>query len=238
VATVSSSGLVTGLKEGSATITARTASGGKTATCAVEVISSYAMENTNYLKNLPANTQSTPYYLKPKIYQFHDGNWWEFWCVANGIKSAPNTYFKLDLFSDNATTIPDGAFMECNNLLSVTMPDSVTTLNDWVFTDCKNLTSVTLGSNVTTFMNGAFSGCSGLASITLPNKVNSVGDWAFGGCDSLTSVTFQGGIPSGAFHEAAFPLGDIRAKFYANNSANGTPGTYTRDSDGTTWTKQ
>jgi hypothetical protein len=30
----------------------------------------------------------------------------------------------------------------------------------------------------------------------------------------------------------------LRARFYATNSINGTPGTYTRASGSTTWTKQ
>jgi hypothetical protein len=32
--------------------------------------------------------------------------------------------------------------------------------------------------------------------------------------------------------------GDLRIKFYASNPSNGTPGTYTRASGSSTWTKQ
>jgi hypothetical protein len=43
---------------------------------------------------------------------------------------------------------------------------------------------------------------------------------------SLTYVTFQNTIPSSGF-SASYPfLGDLRAKFYTANPANGTPGTY------------
>jgi hypothetical protein len=61
-----------------------------------------------------------------------------------------------------------------------------------------------------------------------------------GASRTLTSVTFAGTIPSSGFSDAnnVFP-GDLRDKFYATDSTNGTPGTYTRP-DGTSeiWTKR
>jgi len=61
-------------------------------------------------------------------------------------------------------------------------------------------------------------------------------------------MTFQGTIPSSGFDQSAFTMsysagpsgntGDLRQKFYASNSANGTPGTYTRQSGSMVWTKQ
>jgi hypothetical protein len=66
----------------------------------------------------------------------------------------------------------------------------------------------------------------------------------------LTSVTFEGTIPQYFFHSSAFywivdvesgismEEGDLRAKFYATDPDNGTPGTYTRASGGFVWTKQ
>jgi len=75
--------------------------------------------------------------------------------------------------------------------------------------------------------------------------VTSISDLAFSGCSVLTSVTFQGTIATAKFGNNAFGIsaysgyiGDLRDKFYATNSANGTPGTYTRASGGDTWTKQ
>jgi hypothetical protein len=49
---------------------------------------------------------------------------------------------------------------------------------------------------------------------------------------------FQGTITSGDFDEDAFP-GGLRNKFYETDAANGTPGTYTRQSgESETWTKE
>jgi hypothetical protein len=63
-----------------------------------------------------------------------------------------------------------------------------------------------------------------------------MGQGAFNECTSLTSVTFQGTIAENNFHQAAYSsLGDLRDKYLASG---GGIGTYTRESGGTTWTKQ
>jgi len=65
---------------------------------------------------------------------------------------------------------------------------------------------------------------------------------AFIDCPSLTSVTFKGTITSGKIDNEAFRfLGDLRTKFYATDSTNGTPGTYTTTapvSESSVWTKR
>jgi hypothetical protein len=65
-----------------------------------------------------------------------------------------------------------------------------------------------------------------------------LGNSAFSSCTNLTSVTFCGYIPSTGFSTSSFSGGDLRDKFYTPNSANGTPGTYTRASGSATWTRQ
>jgi hypothetical protein len=62
-------------------------------------------------------------------------------------------------------------------------------------------------------------------------------------CTSLTSVTFQGTIPYDNFGDYSFYVfpGDLREKFYATDSTNGTPGTYTTtapEGESAVWTKQ
>jgi hypothetical protein len=94
------------------------------------------------------------------------------------------------------------------------------------------------GSTFTTVDNYSFQMRTNLVNITLPNTVTSIGTQAFMDCSSLVSVTFQGTI-SGTFATNAFQgIGDLRDKFYATDTANGTPGKYTRASGGTVWTKE
>jgi hypothetical protein len=145
------------------------------------------------------------------------------------------TYFTIP---NSVTSIGNNAFLDCENLTSVTIPNNVTSIGDWAFTSCSSLTSVTIPNSVTRIGDGAFQICTSLSSVTISNRVASIGDWAFWLCTSLTSVTFQNTIPSSGFSNSEVFPGDLRDKFYATNPTNGTPGTYTRASDDTTWTKQ
>jgi len=73
-------------------------------------------------------------------------------------------------------------------------------------------------------------------------------DGAFNNCTSLTSVTFTGTIAEvnfgsiNSYGNLVSPFnGDLRAKFYATNASNGTPGTYTTTApvgNSSVWTKQ
>jgi hypothetical protein len=138
---------------------------------------------------------------------------------------------------DNVNNIGYGAFTGCTNLTSVTIPNGITAIEGGVFSDCTSLTSVTIPNNITSIGRFAFVSTN-LASITIPSSVTSIDIMAFSYCTSLISVTFQGTIPSSSFGTStSYPFdGDLHAKFYATDKANGTPGTYTRS--GSTWTKQ
>ena len=123
---------------------------------------------------------------------------------------------------------------------NVTIPANVTSVGNSAFFENIRLTSVTIPASVTSIGNGAFFLCNGLTSITIPAGVTSIGNGAFLISYSLASVTFAGTIPSGEFSVSAF-YGNLYGNFYAIDSANGTPGTYTVtqfDFNSTVWTKQ
>jgi hypothetical protein len=105
----------------------------------------------------------------------------------------------------------------------------------------KTVSSFAIPNGVASIGDSAFSENSGLTSVIIPNKVTTIGNRVFSGCTGLTSVTFEGMIPSSGF-SASFPfLGDLCAKFYATNPANGTPGTYKTTApvgSSSVWTKQ
>ncbi|QKQ66525.2 leucine-rich repeat domain-containing protein [Flavobacterium psychrophilum] len=100
------------------------------------------------------------------------------------------------------TAIGESAFIQCNNLTSVTIPNSVTTIGDYVFADCPGLTSVTIPNSVTSIGDYVFGGCSGLTSVTIPNSVTTIKEGTFFNCSGLTSVTIPNSvtdIENGAF---------------------------------------
>jgi hypothetical protein len=161
------------------------------------------------------------------------------WCVSLTSVTIPNS----------VTIIGNSAFASCD-LTAITIPNSVTSIGSGAFSRCFSLTSVTIPNSVTRIAMDAFINCNSLTSVTIPSSVTFIGYQAFF-CDSLTSVTFQGTIPKSSWGElepgdetTLLPgmdispfYGDLGAKFYATDAANGTPGTYTRPSGGTTWTK-
>jgi hypothetical protein len=197
-----------------------------------------------WLNSQPVNTASSPYNVKVNISDFcgNSGNPGALGAVLyTSMNSNRNKFVNLDLSGSTFTSIVLKAFQGCTGLASVTIPNSVTSIAQQAFDSCTNLASVNIPNRVTSIGNGAFSGCRSLTSVTIGSGVTSIALNAFRSCTNLTSVTFQGTIPSSGFANIAGYNGDLRAKFYAANSTNGTPGTYTTTapvSASSVWTKR
>jgi len=122
------------------------------------------------------------------------------------------------------------------------IPSNVTSIGNAAFYGCASLAIITIPAGVTSIGIQTFQDCTNLTSITIPPSVTSIEAQAFYGCTSLTSVTFAGTITSTNFVSGSTVFyGDLRAKFYATNTSNGTPGTYTTTApvgSSSVWTKQ
>jgi len=110
---------------------------------------------------------------------------------------------------NGVTGIGEDAFEGCHNLTSLVIPNTVTTIGAGTFYDILIWGSEN-PDRITTLPPGA-------KAIKAPPEIK-----------GITSVTFQGSIPSSGFDTNAFSETDLRAKFYATNAKNGTPGKYLR----------
>ena len=101
------------------------------------------------------------------------------------------------------TSIGENAFLYCEDLTSVTIPNSITGIGGGAFSGLKGLTSIEIPNSVTYIGEVAFSGCSGLTSIEIPNSVTSIGYQTFRNCTGLTSIEIPNSVTNigeGAFY--------------------------------------
>ena len=126
-------------------------------------------------------------------YSSYSSYWGEYYSYYSGNVVIPESVV-YEGNSYNVTSIGDHAFVECENLTSVTIPNSVTSIGYRAFHKCKCLTSVSIPSSVTSIGSDAFEGCSGLTAITISSGVISIGSGAFHLCKLLTSVTIPNSV--------------------------------------------
>ena len=89
------------------------------------------------------------------------------------------------------------AFMDCNGLISVDIPEGVTSIGNYAFQGCSKLTSISLPSTLESIGNYAFQSCSGLTGeIVIPEGVASIGKCAFEFCSKLTSISLPSTLES------------------------------------------
>lgn len=94
-----------------------------------------------------------------------------------------DTYNNLPVIS-----IAEDAFIQCNTITGVIIPDSVTTISCGAFAGCEALTEVYIGDGVQLIGESAFESCTKLTKLTLGDNITCIESVAFGECMSLTNV--------------------------------------------------
>ena len=114
------------------------------------------------------------------------------------------------VFDAQVVAIPDSAFLACNNLTYIEIPDGIQSIGDNAFNGCNAIEEITIPKSVSHIGSRAFYGCSGKATINcriegnwgdgwfreagfteliIDNSVTYIGSYAFYNCDNLKKVT-------------------------------------------------
>ena len=108
-------------------------------------------------------------------------------------------------YTYNVTELAEKAFMNCQQITSVSIPNTITSLGNECFYNCNNLSSITIPSSVKSLGNECFA-FSNLNSITIPSSVTSIGNYCFNFCQNLTNATINAQIqslPNGCFYSCS-----------------------------------
>ena len=102
-----------------------------------------------------------------------------------------NTGIKEIAFAEGAApeAISDYAFLNCDSLSTITLPNSIKSIGRGVFYDCDTLKSVTLPTSITKIAEQTFYNCDFLQSVTIPKGVTEIGFDAFAYCPKLTTIS-------------------------------------------------
>ena len=107
-----------------------------------------------------------------------------------------------------------GAFLKCEKLTKVVIPEGIEKIDEATFLGCKNLTDVVLPKSLTTIEKEAFAECTALKSISFPDGVKTIGKRAFSGASNLSYVRIPSGIQTIGY--SAF-YGTLCEKFVKEN---------------------
>lgn len=104
--------------------------------------------------------------------------------------------------------IEEGAFQDCTNVRTATIPQGVKVIAQGTFSNCVSLRSVLIPEGVVRIDREAFANCTSLRSVTIPDGVVVVDYAAFEGCSNLYDVRIPGVPPEHVFESfACLPVG-------------------------------
>lgn len=89
------------------------------------------------------------------------------------------------------TSIGDEAFMECNDLKSLSLPQSILSIGEKAFYNCTNLISITLPKKLERIGSSAFENCKTIMSVSIPETVSVIEEKTFANCSKLNSIVIK-----------------------------------------------
>lgn len=188
IATVdATTGMVKGIKEGTAIITAKNPGSGYFKQCTVTVTEGYDVSVTDNKATI------TKYYGANKAVDIPD-------TIDVAGTPVPVVAIGATAFSKTDAEFADGD----TGITAVTIPASVTSIGFKAFENCQQMTTVSFkpGSQLATIDSSAFSSCLQLQTITLPETVTAIKTYAFAWCYALTTINLPVGLQTlepGAF---------------------------------------
>lgn len=94
------------------------------------------------------------------------------------------------------TLIKEKAFLNCDSLTEIEIPNQVVTIGDEAFRYCMDLSKITISEGVINIGKLAFGDCRKVEQLTIPNSVTKIGANCFENAVSLKKIT----IPSNISH--------------------------------------
>lgn len=92
------------------------------------------------------------------------------------------------LISDKETEIEAFNFVNCTNLINISIPNTIVSVGEGAFDGCTNLTHIEIPNSVESIGPGAFSNCTNLKRITLPISSEEIKEYMFSNCEHLITL--------------------------------------------------
>ena len=90
--------------------------------------------------------------------------------------------------------IAEGAFMDCDSLKNVQMPDTIKYIGRNCFRNCDGIETIRLSENLEGISRDAFAFCMSLKEIRIPRSITGISMEAFAFCTSLEKIEFSEGL--------------------------------------------
>lgn len=200
IATVDACGFITGVAEGTTSVTICSAADDSlSVTVPITVSGVYdpVTGKTSYTDADGNQTEITDAHYKDYTYSVSNGAA----TITKYTGSARNLYVPSTLGSYPVKRINDQVFRGCKFETAV-LPNQLEYIGAYAFENCVHLTSVTLPESLTTICAGAFNGCTKLKSLTIPQYVTQMySRWKYNDVScldgsSIETVVFEGGRDS------------------------------------------